>query len=369
MTDYRSFFLNKDPYDLEGTSAAFVRAVRENVRFQLRSNAPYREIVRRSGFRPEELRTEADLWKVPPLPSLYFKRNHIFSVPEEKFFIRATSSGTSGMKSVAGYDLKSMLFGAAMVLRHMKYYHLLSVIPTNYIVLGYEPSAHAGMGVVKTAYGATFLAPPLHREYALKDTGDDYRLNVRGVLRALAAYEKVGLPVRLIGFPSYTYYLAKLLDKKGIRLKLSPRSAVLLGGGWKKMSDKEVDENVLHELLNRTMGISPDRVHNFFSSVEHPILYHKCRCGHFHVPIYGRAIVRDPATLAPATDGTPGLLNLVTPYIESMPFVSVLTDDLAVLRRDDCACGLRGPHFELLGRAGAGQINICAVDSLQYLKA
>ena len=45
-----------------------------------------------------------DLIRLPFLPTLYFKRHKMFSVSEKKLLIKATSSGTSGLKSEIGFD-------------------------------------------------------------------------------------------------------------------------------------------------------------------------------------------------------------------------------------------------------------------------
>ena len=50
-------------------------------------------------------------------------------------------------------------------------------------------------------------------------------------------------------------------------------------------------------------------------AVEHPIFYNTCPRHHFHVPIYSRVLIRDPATLEPLPMGQVGLVNLISPLI------------------------------------------------------
>ena len=85
-----------------------------------------------------------------------------------------------------------------------------------------------------------YAAPGIHREYALKDTGTDYILNMDGIKSALLRYEKSGLPVRFMGFPAYFMFLLKELIDSGIKLKLHPKSLILLAGGWKNFFTEEV---------------------------------------------------------------------------------------------------------------------------------
>ena len=66
-----------------------------------------------------------------------------------------------------------------------------------------------------------------------------------------------------------------------------------------------------------------------------------CEHHHFHVPIYSRVLIRNVQTLEPVPNGTPGLVNLITPLVTGTPLLSVMTDDLGVLHDGcDCSCGI-----------------------------
>ena len=55
-----------------------------------------------------------------------------------------------------------------------------------------------------------------------------------------------------------------------------------------------------------------------------------------------------------------------------MLLLSTMTDDLAVMARPEmgtaCPCGCGTPYFDLLGRAGVGQIVTCAAGAAEQLK-
>jgi len=98
------------------------------------------------------------------------------------------------------------------------------------------------------------------------------------------------------------------------------------------------------------------------------MIYCDCKNHHFHVPVYSRVIIRDVDTGLPVNNNTIGLLNLITPMMESMPLVSVMTDDLAVLRDGkECGCGIDAPYFEIIGRVGVEDIKTCVADALEHL--
>ena len=369
MNFRKKLFFHRNPYDLSNTRHLFFNAVKQNVKFHTENCSEYSTLLKSSGFEISQLKSEADIYKIPPVPSLYFKRNLLLSVPEDKLTLKATSSGTKGSHSVIGFDRQSLYYGIIMMLRFFSYHKVISLKPTNYIVLGYEPSSHIDIGAAKTAYGTTKFAPALHREYALKDTGSSYEINIDGIKKAILCYAKQPFPVRFVGFPSYMHFLAKTLKKNGIKLNLSKSSKILLGGGWKQFSNEQIDRDEFCSLIKETLGIDKHNVLEFFSAVEHPLPYLKCSNGHFHVPIYSRVIIRDANTLEPVPDGVPGILSFVSPLMRSVPLVSVMTDDIAVAHpHESCGCGITTPYFELLGRAGVQQIKTCTTDSAELMK-
>jgi len=347
----------------------FLQAVRENLLFQIEHCTDYARILKAQNFSPENIKTEADLWKIPVLPTLYFKRNRLFSMPEAELTVNATSSGTKGAQSVVGFDPESMRLGIAMMTRFLSYHKLISPLPTNYLILNYEPSEHTQMGAIKTSSGMIRFAPALHKEYALKDNGSGYSPNPEGVQKALFRYARSGFPVRLIGFPSYLWLLVSELEKQGISLKLNRNSKVLLGGGWKQFTGDQIDSEDLFKTVEKTLGIPCENCFDFFSAVEHPLPYIKCKNGHFHVPIYSRVFIRDVSTLEPVSNGQLGLLSFVTPLVSSMPLLSVVTDDLAISYPTvECGCGISTPYFDLKGRAGVDGIKTCTTEAAELLR-
>ena len=341
---------------IPGTDRLFLAAVKENIVYHSLRCAEYGDLLERHGFSPADLHTIEDIGKIPVLPTLFLKSHDLFSMPESKLIFKATSSGTKGRPSKIGLDLNTSWLALMMVLRTFSYYRLLSIRPTNYIVLGYQPSKRNKMGAAQTAFGATLLAPPLHREYALRDTGDAYEINLEGIIAALLRYERAGHPVRLFGFPAYLLFLLEALDEAGIRLKVHPKSMIMTAGGWKQFFFQQADRGELYRRAEYILGIPEKNCHDFFGAVEHPVLYCDCKFHHFHIPVYSRVVIRDPETLEPLPYGEPGLLNLITPLMGSMPFISVITDDLAVLHEGSlCGCGIPAPWFEILGRVGLGK--------------
>lgn len=360
-------FFHKDIYNLKDTNTLFLNAILENIKHHTDNCPDYAKILSHQGFSIKEVESIEDIYKIPPIPTLFLKNHTLYSAPQNKLMLKSTTSGTSGKVSEMALDRQSAWRGAGMVLGTFLTNKLASFYPTNYIVLGYEPSKRNKIGAVKTAYATTYAAPAVHREYALKDTGTDYVLNMDGIKNALIHYEKMGLPVRFMGFPAYFLFLLKELIDSGIKLKLHPRSLVILAGGWKNFFTEQVDKPSLYEMSRKVLGLGGDRIKEFFGAVEHPIAYFNCSNHHFHVPIYSRVIIRD-LNMQPVGYGVPGILNLITPMMTSMPFVSVMTDDLAIMYPgEECGCGISSPYFEILGRVGLADIKTCAANAFELL--
>lgn len=358
----------KNPYALAETDDIFLKAMQENCVFQYENCEDYRRILDNQNFHPEDLKEYKDLEKLPFIPTLYFKHHELFSVPENRMLSMATSSGTSGSKSVMGYNFTSLFRDLKMVLKLGSYHHLFSWRPTRYIIFGYELHRSNQTGMAKTSFGQTLFAPAVSRDYALKYTKDGYKLDLETLKYKLVEYSEGKIPVRTIGFPAYTYFLLKQMKEEGIRVKLPKGSLINLGGGWKQFYAEAVSKQDFYDLAEEVLGIDDQHIIEFFSAVEHPVLYVDCRKHHFHVPVYARVIIRDVDTLKPLPNGTPGLVNLLTPMIDSVPILSIMTDDLGILHDEKCECGLDTPWLEILGRVGIKDIVTCAAGADKILK-
>ncbi len=369
MSARKKLFHYKHVYDTQGTNELFIKAVRENADWHYHNCEDYRGILDSRQFHPNMLAAYEDLYRLPPIPTLYLKRHQMLSVPAEKLRLKSTTSGTSGKPVEIGFDTGALFSGFTMLRRMLVFHKLLSLRSANYLILGYQPSKRNKMGAVRTAYGATFLAPPLHRVYALTDTGTDYVLNLGGLMDALSRWSRGRSPVRILGYPAYFYFLVKKLEQENIVLKLPENSMVMLGGGWKQFAPHKANRGELYRLAEERLGIREERFREFFGVVEHNIPYFDCINHHFHVPVYSRVIVRHVKTMEPVGYGKPGILNLITPLLESMPLVSIMTDDIAILREGrECGCGNASPYFEILGRAGLEGVMTCAANAGSILE-
>ena len=368
MLSRQKLFWLSGPYDLPGSDGRFLRAVRDNCAYHIRHCPAYRRICEAEGFSPNRLNTIDDLEKIPVLPTLFFKRHHVSSMPAWRQAFQVTSSGTSGSHSRVGFDWGCVLAEVPMVLWLGFYHKLVSPKPARYVILGYKPGRQDRMGVARTMFGLTHFAPPVGRFYALKWRGGGYALDLDGAVKALARWARGPLPVRIVAFPSYLWFGMERLEELGLSVRLPKGSKILLAGGWKQHYAQEVDKSLLYALARKVLGVGEEDIHEFFGAVEHPVFFNACKRHHFHVPAYSRVIIRDVRTLKPLPMGEVGLVNLITPLLNATPAASVMTDDLGALTPgESCGCGLKSPYLTILGRAGLNDITTCAAGAAELL--
>lgn len=368
MLNRQKLFWLSRAYDLPGSDPRFLQAVRDNCAYHIKHCPEYRAICRAEEFSLDCLNTVDDLAKLPLLPTLFFKRHHVSSMPQWRMAMKVTSSGTSGSFSRVGFDWGCILAEIPMVLRLGFYHKLVSLKPTRYVILGYKPGKQDKMGVARTMFGLTHFAPPVGRFYALRWQGDGYVPDLDGAVKKLACWARSPLPVRIVAFPSYLWFGMERLEELGLSVLLPKGSKILLAGGWKQHYAQEVDKPLLYALASKVLGVEEDHIHEFFGAVEHPVFFNSCKNHHFHVPAYARVIIRDVRTLAPLPMGEAGLVNLITPLINATPVTSVMTDDLGTLTPGErCGCGLNSPYLTILGRAGLTDITTCAAGAAELL--
>ncbi len=369
MTAREKLFAYGRIYDHLGSEALFIEAMKESIKHHQTHCGFYKKLLRSSGFSPDQMKTIRELEKIPPIPAEFFKYHEILSVKKEAITIHATSSGTQGQRSQIFLDEESIRLGTQMAIKAMKYHGFISIIPTNYLMLGYEPREGNEMGNVKVALGMTRFAPAKEKLFALRPLGHQYEIDYFGLIEGLKRFNRQKLPVRILGFPSYLYLLLQKMKDGGMKpLKLNKRSIVLTGGGWKKFDDLMINKKELYALVAEYLGIPSQNCRDFYSAVEHSVAYPECKNHRMHVPIWSRVIIRDIKTLKPLGFNEPGLLSFVSPLVSSVPISSVLMGDMAVLRDGrNCGCGITTPYFEVLGRAGTVKARTCAVAAAEYM--
>ncbi|MCM2268305.1 MAG: hypothetical protein NDI60_11095 [Elusimicrobiales bacterium] len=352
------------------TSRAFLAAMREALVFQGARAPVLKALYKAEGFSPASVRTERDVTKVPFIFVAALKERDLTTLPAAKIVLELKSSGTSGQRSRMQLDRGSLMRVRRMAWRVFEGLGLTDLTrPHDYICFTYDPEVARDLGTAWTDKLLSGFTKKGEIFYTFRWSAakNDFYFDIDGAVSAMRKFEAAGGLVRLVGFPAFALKLTEEFKKRfGRYPRLNPESSVVTGGGWKTLADEAMDKKVYRKILADNLGIPAANVRDLFGMVEHGVPYVDCRLGNFHIPNYGRVLVRHPGTLEPLGFGKKGLLQFMTPYLTSYPSLSVLSSDFGLVR-EKCACGLKGPVLEIHGRAGVKKLKGCAISAATML--
>lgn len=343
----------------------FIESFRETALHHYKNNKLIKSFWDQVNLHPNDLKTEQDLMKVPPILVNVFKENELMSVNRKDVVLTLTSSGTGGQKSLMHLNQESL--DRVKVLAYKIYEDLGITSPKkyNYLCFTYDPKIAADLGTAFTDELLTNFTGKNEVYYAIQwDKGlNDFKLNEQGVLDTLKRFEKSKLPTRILGFPAFIY---KLIIDHNLKLNLGKDSWLQTGGGWKNHQDQEIKKTDFRKFIHDHLGIPEKNIRDLFGMVEHGIPYVDCEMGNLHIPNFARVYIRNAEDLKILKNGEVGLMHFLCSYNTSYPSHSLLTTDWG--RIGKCNCHVGGPTLEIMGRAGVSKHKGCALKSLDLLK-
>lgn len=352
------------------TTPLFLKAMRGAMKIQAKRSKFLRSFYKLSVFDPDCLKSEKDIEKIPFVSVQALKERDLSFLPPGKIVLEIKSSGTSGQTSRMLLDKESLLRVRRMAWQVFKGLGLVDLERKyNYICFTYDPAYAGDVGTAWTDNLITDLTGKGEVFYAFKwdKAKKDFYFDIESSLAMLKKCRDENIPARLIGFPAFALKLTEEFRKKYSRaVKLNPVSSVITGGGWKTLQNEAMDKKVYRKVLADNLSIPVENIRDLFGMVEHGVPYVDCPEGNFHIPNYGRVIVRDPASLKPLAFGKKGLLQFITPYLTSYPSISILSGDFGEVRKK-CPCGIGGKILKIHGRAGVKKLKGCAVSASTML--
>lgn len=346
----------------------FFYSMKEMFSFHYHNSKIFKGICDQYEFSSANLQTIEDVSKIPHIIVTAFKTHTLLSVDESEIFLSLTSSGTQGQKSQTNLDKISFDRQAFMRAAIVKSQKLNSENPVNYLIFSYSPETSGQKGAAHTFQKYAEFAPEAAKYFALQGFSEkEVTFDVNAAIEKIIEFSKTGLPLRVIGFLAFSFTTFREMERRGITLKFPSESLLLTGGGWKSHTGETVNFDIYAELVQKVLGISSDRIRDFYGMVEHGVPYMSCAHRHFHIPIYANVVAVDPGTLQVLPTGETGLLKLQTGYIRSTPSISVLSTDLGYIG-ENCPCGLEGKYIVLKGRAGVQKHAGCAISASQLIR-
>jgi phenylacetate-coenzyme A ligase PaaK-like adenylate-forming protein len=296
-------------------------------------------------------RTVRELEDFPFIPVAAFKHHLLKSVPDDEVFRVLSSSGTSGAKSQIYLDKTTARLQAANLAESLIQEFGGARVPM--VFVQEDGSASEEFTASKAAMNGFSMMATNSLEISPIPTEQN--------LMALKDIVSSGATSQVMIF-GFTYNIWKLLlnlEELGFS-KLLPNSAVLHGGGWKKLVAEQVSQTTFIDKASRILGTS--RVTNYYGLVEQTgSIFLECVQGNMHEPNNGAVLIRDDRTLVPVGPGIEGLVQVISSIQKSYPGHSILTEDIGYwLPPSHCDCGNPARILKVIGRAIGAEIRGCS---------
>ncbi|MDT8420717.1 MAG: phenylacetate--CoA ligase [Desulfuromonadales bacterium] len=287
----------------------------------------YRETFKKAGITPGDIRTLADLQKLPFTLKQDMRDNYpygLFAVPLEQIVRIHASSGTTGKPTVVGYTKRDIETWAELMAR-------------SFVAAG----AHKG-DVIHNAYGYGLFTGGLGAHYGAEKLGASViPMSGGNSKKQLMIMQDFGSTV-LTCTPSYSLFLAEIAAEEGIDIRgLKLKVGIFGAEPWSETMRREIEEKLnlkaidiygLSEILGPGVGIECIEAQNGLHIWE----------DHFIPEI----INPDTGEVLPA--GEKGELVITTITKEGIPLIRYRTRDITRLSKEPCICGRTHARLERL---------------------
>ena len=298
-----------------------VKRVYENVPY-------YRDKMDEAGVTPEDIKSIADLPKLPFLTKDDLRDAYpygLLAIPLKDCVRIQSTSGTTGRRVVDFYthkDIDMWENGCARA--------IVAAGGTD------EDICHVSYG-----YGLFTGGPGLnggsHKVGCLT-----LPMSSGNTDRQLQFMTDLGSTI-LCCTPSYASYLAECIEEKGLKDKIKLKAGIFGAEAW--------SEEMRHDIENK-LGIKAYDIYGL-TEIEGPGVSFECTeqngmhvCEDYFIPE-----IVDPDTLEPVPDGQVGELVFTSLAKEAFPLIRYRTKDITYITREKCKCGRTHARIHrLMGR-------------------
>ena len=281
-------------------------------------NVPfYRKSFDEAGIRPGDIKTLADLQKVPLTIKKDLRDNYpfgLFAVPMEEVVRVHASSGTTGKPTVVGYTKNDIKNWSDLVARAI------------------TMAGGTNQDIVQIGFGYGLFTGGLGLHFGTEHFGATV-VPVSGgnTSRQLMLMQDFGTSI-LACTPSYALYLAEEIQNAGINPEeLKLRIGIFGAEPWSER---------MREQLEAKLNINAFDIYGL-SEVLGPGVSAECpeKKGLHIFEDHFIAEIVDPETGKTLPYGQPGELVLTSLNKEALPIIRYNTRDITVLNVDACGCG------------------------------
>ncbi|MBU5637088.1 phenylacetate--CoA ligase [Geomonas sp. Red69] len=277
----------------------------------------YRTRFKEMGIVPEDVRSLADLSKLPFTTKEDLRLNYpygMFAVPLREVVRIHSSSGTTGKPTVVGYTKHDLKVWSGLVARFMT---AAGVNSDDVVQIAF------GYGLFTGAFGLHYGSEMIGASVIPMGAG-----NTEKQIMIMQDYRTTAL----VSTPSYAVTIAERMEKMGIDPKNLTLKVGLFGGEpWSESMRREIEER---------LGITATDNYGL-SEVIGPGVAGECLCKRgMHISEdHFIAEIIDPDTGAVLPPGSVGELVLTSLTKEAFPMVRYRTRDITSLDYDKCDCG------------------------------
>lgn len=318
--------------------------------YHLENNQIYRSVV--DGLYKGARRIE-NISEFPFLPIAMYKTYDLKSIKDEEVFKVLTSSGTTGQspskifldREAAAIQTKAL----SSVISSIVGKERLPMLIVDSMSIYKNPLSYSARGA--GVLGLSIFGKDHH--YILND---EFQLDESKVNQFIEKYN--GEKLLIFGF---TFLIWEFLFEK-LEKKMDLSQAILIhSGGWKKLENKAVDNQLFKKSLFEKFGLN--QVYNFYGMIEQiGSVYIENSKGFLQCPNFSDIIIRNPNDFSVQPLGEEGLIQTISVLPRSYPGHSILTEDIGVCVGEDELEGSnwKGKYFKILRRAKKAELRGCS---------
>ncbi len=294
-----------------------LKRLQETINYVYENNNYYKTRFDEKGIKPSDIKTLADIQKLPLLEKDNLRETYpfgLFCVPQDKIVEIHTSSGTTGKPVVSGYTRNDINLWSEVMARALS---MAGATKNDIIQNGYGYGLFTGgLGVHygSQAIGATIIP-----------------ISAGNTSRQIMVMQDFGSSI-ITCTPSYALYIAEVAQEMNVpKEKLNLKSGCFGAEMW--------TEEIRNELEKR-LGLVALNIYGLTEMIG-PGVAQECICKNglhiFEDHFYPEII--SPETLEVLPDGEEGELVLTNLTREGMPMIRFRTKDITSLHREKCECG------------------------------
>ena len=281
------------------------------------NNEGYRKKMQEKGLVPGDIKSVADLSKLPFTNKTDLRDGYpfgMFTVPMSEIVRVHASSGTTGKPTVVGYTRNDLQMWAEVVTRSLS----MAGVHKN--------------DIVQVAYGYGLFTGGLGLHYGTENLGATViPISGGNTDKQILLMQDFGTTV-IACTPSYALFLAETMKEMNITPEsLKLRVGIFGAEPWSENMRREIEEKLKIKAID-IYGLSEVIGPGVSCECEH-------QCGMHVMEDHFIPEIIDPETLEPMPHGEKGELVFSTVTKEGMPILRYRTRDLTRLIYDKCACG------------------------------